>query len=86
MSRAGLSMAVLDLVCPRRDLNPEPTDYESAALTIELQGHIVSLRELESLVKSARRGNRAKILGAPERAVRIRRVRLRADPRLRYNY
>ena len=25
--------------CPRRDSNPEPTDYESAALTIELQGH-----------------------------------------------
>ena len=26
--------------CPRRDSNPEPTDYESAALTVELQGHI----------------------------------------------
>jgi len=25
--------------CPRRDSNPEPTDYESAALTVELQGH-----------------------------------------------
>ena len=24
--------------CPRRDSNPEPTDYESAALTVELQG------------------------------------------------
>ena len=22
-----------------RDSNPEPTDYESAALTVELQGH-----------------------------------------------
>jgi hypothetical protein len=27
------------LWCPRRDSNPEPTDYESAALTVELQGH-----------------------------------------------
>src|ERR1051325_3163569 len=27
--------------CPRRDSNPEPTDYESAALTVELQGHTV---------------------------------------------
>ncbi len=26
--------------CPRRDSNPEPTDYESAALTVELQGHM----------------------------------------------
>ncbi len=26
------------LWCPRRDSNPEPTDYESAALTVELQG------------------------------------------------
>src|SRR5581483_5233534 len=25
--------------CPRRDSNPEPIDYESAALTVELQGH-----------------------------------------------
>ena len=25
--------------CPRRDSNPEPKDYESAALTVELQGH-----------------------------------------------
>ena len=29
----------LILWCPRRDSNPEPTDYESAALTVELQGH-----------------------------------------------
>jgi hypothetical protein len=29
-----------DTWCPRRDSNPEPTDYESAALTVELQGHI----------------------------------------------
>jgi hypothetical protein len=28
-----------DSWCPRRDSNPEPTDYESAALTVELQGH-----------------------------------------------
>ncbi len=28
-----------DTWCPRRDSNPEPTDYESAALTVELQGH-----------------------------------------------
>ena len=28
-------------MCPRRDSNPEPTDYESAALTVELQGHKV---------------------------------------------
>ena len=27
------------LLVPRRDSNPEPTDYESAALTVELQGH-----------------------------------------------
>ena len=25
--------------CPREDSNLEPTDYESAALTVELQGH-----------------------------------------------
>src|SRR2546423_639044 len=30
--------------CPRRDSNPEPTDYESAALTVELQGHNNLLR------------------------------------------
>jgi hypothetical protein len=30
--------------CPRRDSNPEPTDYESAALTVELQGHITYRR------------------------------------------
>src|SRR2546422_4348488 len=30
---------MLMVVCPRRDSNPEPTDYESAALTVELQGH-----------------------------------------------
>src|SRR6266540_4338109 len=35
------SEALASLVnwCPRRDSNPEPTDYESAALTVELQGH-----------------------------------------------
>ena len=27
------------VICPRPDLNREPTDYESAALTIELRGH-----------------------------------------------
>ena len=26
------------LKCPRQDLNLQPTDYESAALTVELQG------------------------------------------------
>ena len=31
--------AMCDIWCPRRDSNPEPTDYESAALTVELQGH-----------------------------------------------
>src|SRR5688500_16148882 len=30
--------------CPRQDSNLQPTDYESAALTVELQGH-----EFESL-------------------------------------
>jgi hypothetical protein len=41
--KTTLSAAYLELTlklkCPRRDLNPEPTDYESAALTVELQGH-----------------------------------------------
>jgi len=40
--RPMLLRADVDLVllwCPRRDSNPEPTDYESAALTVELQGH-----------------------------------------------
>src|SRR5689334_23887832 len=32
--------------CPRRDSNPEPTDYESAALTVELQGHSWRLRTI----------------------------------------
>ena len=31
--------AIDNVWCPRRDSNPEPTDYESAALTVELQGH-----------------------------------------------
>ena len=36
--------------CPRRDSNPEPTDYESAALTVELQGHrVVNSRVLSVL-------------------------------------
>ena len=26
------------MVCPRRDLNPQPISYEPTALTIELQG------------------------------------------------
>lgn len=37
--------------CPRRDSNPEPTDYESAALTVELQGH----KNFDSIIGQARR-------------------------------
>ena len=38
--------------CPRRDSNPEPTDYESAALTVELQGHCFDrLTEVGSLYR-----------------------------------
>ncbi len=46
-------------MCPRQESNLEPTDYESAALTIELQGHKdVSVKlAFESLLKSAARGN-----------------------------
>jgi hypothetical protein len=32
--------------CPRQDLNLEPTDYESGALTIELRGHNVMDEEI----------------------------------------
>ena len=35
----GIRTAFPGSWCPRRDSNPEPTDYESAALTVELQGH-----------------------------------------------
>ena len=44
--------------CPRRDSNPEPTDYESAALTVELQGHILKVLSAwgKSLLKSSSRG------------------------------
>jgi hypothetical protein len=35
----GFTSGVEPSWCPRRDSNPEPTDYESAALTVELQGH-----------------------------------------------
>jgi hypothetical protein len=37
--RKPLPLAYRVTWCPRRDSNPEPTDYESAALTVELQGH-----------------------------------------------
>src|SRR6266571_8709379 len=36
--------------CPRRDSNPEPTDYESAALTVELQGHM-NLQAISSVAE-----------------------------------
>ena len=34
----SMSMLFSFIWCARRDLNPQPTDYESAALTVELQG------------------------------------------------
>ncbi len=37
-----------DYWCPREDSNLEPTDYESAALTVELQGHRERYRMADS--------------------------------------
>ena len=38
--------------CPREDSNLQPTDYESAALTVELQGqNFISLDETRAVFK-----------------------------------
>ena len=42
--------------CPRRDSNPEPTDYESAALTVELQGHKNELGDVTQSVTCSHLG------------------------------
>ena len=46
--------------CPRRDSNPEPTDYESAALTVELQG-LTILLECRAILAEMKTG--AKVEG-----------------------
>jgi hypothetical protein len=39
--RCVLEGTVFDSWWARRDLNPQPRDYESPALTVELQAHIL---------------------------------------------
>lgn len=66
------------MVCPRPDLNGEPTDYESGALTIELRGHNINgekdYRDKNALSQARARGGVMKKAGTLFSALRSFRI------------